>query len=633
MLLESTGDTPQGWDAFEEVVVLKRDKDGRLCFVKSDEDSYDAEDAEEERLGEEKEGPTRRPARWRRNRDLLTMMYCLWRRKRYIQSARLFANKEQWQQTLRELGQVTAEELMDTMEKCGRGASLVEVLQNDAVPARVKAALRTLSLCMNEVVGTNPHRAMLRHCAFGYRLLWGAPLVFTTPNVADTKHAMVKLLYEGQEVTSWRLLEEEDPDLGSKEEMLRRVAEDPFGQAVFSDLMIRLYLEHVVGVRVDPRVGFSDSAAARLVTPGLFGVAQAFFGPVETQGRGGLHAHISVWVKHGLAGLDIDKLRNGELDAEAMEALQTKLKTWRAAVLEAVSTVQFDCVEEFARQLGLEKDDLEPLPLSSARQAGAFVDGDVEKNDVAALKAPVQAFAASVAGAAPAAERVPWRDDPPRGPSRKRAFAPVQASLPKTAQPSREQPLYRRLPRYETSKDTGRARVVGVADKKAEARLYGKTMAWDARRNFAKNHRHVCMPTCFPQKGASRAGESVRLCRFGFWHVREVAVFPRRYPKRISRCRDPECPRRRDGDLVWEVRPQSGRLKCVKAHPWHCAASLAIAPEKSICRYHRKGKPLVLPSPEEEKAHREGHAVAKQFGDGTLLCSDFQKLRKKEDGR
>ena len=353
---------------------------------------------------------------------------------------------------------------------------------------------------------------------------------------------------------------------------------------------------------------------------------------METQGRGGLHAHISVWVKHGLAGLDVDKLRHGKLEAAEMEALEKRLAAWRTAVLEAVSTVQFDSVEEFARQVGLEKGDLEPLPLSSARQATTFVDGDLEKNDVAVLKAPVQAFPAGSTGAAPKAERVPWRDDPPQGPSRKRGFAPVHASLPKNAQPSREQPLYRRLPRYQTSKDTGRARVVGVVNKKAEARLYGKTMAWDARRNFAKNHRHVCMPTCFPKKGAGRTGESVRLCRFGHWHVREVAVPPRRYPKRVSRCRNPECPRRRDGDLVWEVRAQSGRLRCVKAHPWHCAASLAVASEKAIRRYHRQGKALVLPTPDEEAAHRQVQAVAERLGDGTRLCPDFQRQRQKEDG-
>jgi len=263
------------------------------------------------------------------------MLYCLWRRRRYISSARLFADKKAWEQTLKDLGQVTAQEFLDTMELCGKGASMTEVLQNEAVPRRVKAALRTLNLCMNQVVGTNAHRTMLRHVGFGYRLLWGAPLVFTTPNVADTKHAMVKLLYEGEEIAAWRLLEEDDPDLGQKEEMLRRVAEDPFAQAVFSDLMIRLYLEHCVGVNVDFREGLSDNACARLMTPGLFGLVQAFFGPVETQGRGGLHAHVSVWIKNFMGGWIIDKLRNGSLGKEEKDEMDAKLRSWRNAVLEA----------------------------------------------------------------------------------------------------------------------------------------------------------------------------------------------------------------------------------------------------------------------------------------------------------
>ena len=121
------------------------------------------------------------PPRWRGNRDLLTMLYCLWRRRRYISSARLFSDTKAWEQTLKDLGQVTAQEFLDTMELCGKGASMTEVLQNEAVPRRVKAALRTLNLCMNQVVGTNAHRTMLRHVGFGYRPL---------PKAA-TKHAMV----------------------------------------------------------------------------------------------------------------------------------------------------------------------------------------------------------------------------------------------------------------------------------------------------------------------------------------------------------------------------------------------------------------------------------------------------------
>jgi hypothetical protein len=200
-----SGDTPQGWDLVEEEIIMdeglleQRDSGDLHAVAQNDEQGDDAGPAPSLR---------KQPPRWRRNRDLLTMLYCLWRRRRYIQSARLFADKDQWKKTLKELGQVTAQEFLDAMDLCGKGASMVQVLQNEAVPRRVKAALRTLDMCMNRVLGTNAHRTTLRHIGFGYRLLWGAPLVFTTPNVADTKHAMVKLMYEGQEVTSWRLLEE-----------------------------------------------------------------------------------------------------------------------------------------------------------------------------------------------------------------------------------------------------------------------------------------------------------------------------------------------------------------------------------------------------------------------------------------
>ena len=87
-------------------------------------------------------------------------------------------------------------------------------------------------MCMNHVVGTIAHRTLLRRVGFGYRLFCGAPLVFTTPNVADTKHVMVKLLYVGEEVAAWRLLEEHDPDLGHTEDLLCRVADHAFACAV-----------------------------------------------------------------------------------------------------------------------------------------------------------------------------------------------------------------------------------------------------------------------------------------------------------------------------------------------------------------------------------------------------------------
>ena len=77
----------------------------------------------------------------------------------------------------------------------------------------------------------------------------------------------------------------------SVQEMLRRVARDPVSQAVFFDLMIKLFLQHVLCV--DLQAGWADGVASS-GQPGVCGCVQAYFGPVETQGRGGLHPHTHV---------------------------------------------------------------------------------------------------------------------------------------------------------------------------------------------------------------------------------------------------------------------------------------------------------------------------------------------------
>ena len=125
--------------------------------------------------------------------------------------------------------------------------------------------------------------------------------------------------------------------------------------------------------------------------------------------------------------------------------MEERLKAWRIAVMEAVGTMQFDSVEEFARQLGLDRQDLAPLPMSASRQAASYMDGAVEADDVAALQAPVQAFQKSAdRGKCP---RVPWRDDPPQGPCRKRSFVPLQPQEPFRPNPCQQLPRWRRLPR------------------------------------------------------------------------------------------------------------------------------------------------------------------------------------------
>ena len=88
------------------------------------------------------------------------------------------------------------------------------------------------------------------------------------------------------------------------------MAADPVSQAVFTDMMMRLFLKHVLGVRLEDDRLYGDGVASS-GRVGLFGDVMAYFAPLESQGRGGLHAHMSVWTLHPLKGRLLDKLRHG----------------------------------------------------------------------------------------------------------------------------------------------------------------------------------------------------------------------------------------------------------------------------------------------------------------------------------
>ena len=255
--------------------------------------------------------------------------------------------------------------MYEALHILGKGAGLKDVFGNPAVSARVKAAMSHLMLCMEKVVGSNAHRTVLRHINNSYKLLFGPPLVFTTPNIADTKSPVMNLLYEGRVINAWNLLDPNDAwlrlekhsqPMPSASEMLKRVARDPVGQATLFDLMVRLFLEQVVGASV----GFSSSKCADGIAAngrgGIFGAVQAYFGPIETQGRGGLHGHIHVWILQPLTGAFLAKLRS----REGLEGIEPRLLQWREVVLQKVASMQFDSVEELGRQLDLPGDAKEP---------------------------------------------------------------------------------------------------------------------------------------------------------------------------------------------------------------------------------------------------------------------------------
>ena len=102
-----------------------------------------------------------------------------------------------------------------------------------------------------DVVGTDGHRRLCRHEGVAYMAMFGCPLIFTTPNMADTRQILL-MDVEGQQVR----LDEADMPAGAKgalpkyRDMMRRSALDPVGQTRCFELVMRLFFAHVLGVRL-----------------------------------------------------------------------------------------------------------------------------------------------------------------------------------------------------------------------------------------------------------------------------------------------------------------------------------------------------------------------------------------------
>ena len=190
------------------------------------------------------------------------------------------------------------------LQEKGKKATMQGLLSDKDVPELLRTALSSMQRCTSGVIGSNGHRKLLHREGVAYTLRFGPPLVFLTPNLADTKQPLL-LVVQGEE---FRFGDDEADFSHPYREMVSRLARDPVGQTLVFELMTRLFFVHVLGIRPDVvgwRRGkartatgarYFDGAAADFYEDSIVGCVAAAFGAVEAQGRGSLHPHILVWL-------------------------------------------------------------------------------------------------------------------------------------------------------------------------------------------------------------------------------------------------------------------------------------------------------------------------------------------------
>ena len=85
---------------------------------------------------------------------------------------------------------MTAESLAAAARLAPRGG-IQQLKQNKDVPQTVRDALNAMELATADVIGTDGHRRLCRREGWAYMETFGAPLIFTTPNLADNKQVLL----------------------------------------------------------------------------------------------------------------------------------------------------------------------------------------------------------------------------------------------------------------------------------------------------------------------------------------------------------------------------------------------------------------------------------------------------------
>ena len=178
-----------------------------------------------------------------------------------------------------------------------------ESSEHSGVMGLVRSASHLFNLIMGKVVGSNGYRIVCRHDCSAYTILWGAPLIFCTPNIADDRNVAILL----PQIRSVNLDKDADIDLAIRYEELRlRVVNDPVGQSIIVRLFLKLFVLHILGARpecvaqpkqafIKPRDWLVDGAAASLTSLGSMLNLAAARGEMEASGRGSLHGHWALW--------------------------------------------------------------------------------------------------------------------------------------------------------------------------------------------------------------------------------------------------------------------------------------------------------------------------------------------------
>jgi len=216
--------------------------------------------------------------RFRKHDIFPFLAFGILQRRQALGSARIQMHRKNFEKEARLLSTLTAEKLTKARNEEEKGIPI----SDSAVRALKKHAYSGLG----RVMGSNQSRYKLRSQIWSTTISKGPPSLWITINPSDI-HDPIAQIFAGENIDLDSFISTLGPD---RNQRAKNIAADPYAAAKFFHFIIRAILENLFQVKPTPYKVKSGT--------GIFGSVSAYFGTVESQGRGTLHLHLLVWLKH-----------------------------------------------------------------------------------------------------------------------------------------------------------------------------------------------------------------------------------------------------------------------------------------------------------------------------------------------
>jgi hypothetical protein len=220
--------------------------------------------------------------RFRLHATLPFVTFSIMQRREALLSARIQMKRSDFQREAALLQSVTKEKMLKASEQESKGLSITD-------PA-IKALLKHMRAVAGHVKATDASRIRLRSMMWSMSYALNPPNLWITINPDDIDSPIVQML-TGADIDLDKFLSSDGP---SKSERGYKVAADPFAAAEYFNIIMNAFTRSLLGLK---------TVRGRNITKrGIFGDVKAYFGIVESQGRGTLHMHMLIWLDNSPDG-------------------------------------------------------------------------------------------------------------------------------------------------------------------------------------------------------------------------------------------------------------------------------------------------------------------------------------------